>query len=115
LDLWLAIIRFSCSDGSTEEYYYRDGVERREDHYYAEANPLPATLRLLDYQRGNGHGVARRRLGNHRVPERVPSFGIDRAIRWASTAAMYSVSPRIAKPRLMRPQHNLASDTGVYL
>jgi len=46
LDLWLAIIRFSCSDGSTEEYYYRDGVELRENHYYAEANPLPATLRL---------------------------------------------------------------------
>jgi hypothetical protein len=46
LDLWLAIIRFSRSGGSTEEYYYRDGVERRENHYYAEANPLPATLRL---------------------------------------------------------------------
>jgi len=46
LDLWLAIIRFSCSDGSTEEYYYRDGVELREDPYYAEANPLPSTLRL---------------------------------------------------------------------
>jgi hypothetical protein len=46
LDLWLAIIRFSCSDGSTEEYNYRDGVERREDHYCAEANPLPAMLRL---------------------------------------------------------------------
>jgi hypothetical protein len=46
LDLWLAIIRFSCSDGSTEEYYYRDGVELRENHSYAEANPLPATLRL---------------------------------------------------------------------
>jgi hypothetical protein len=51
LDLWLAIIRFSCSDGSTEEYYYRDGVELREDPYYAEANPLPATLRL---PRANG-------------------------------------------------------------
>jgi hypothetical protein len=49
LDLWLAIIRFSCSDGSTEEYYYRDGVELREDP--AEANPLPATLRL---PRANG-------------------------------------------------------------
>jgi hypothetical protein len=46
LDLWLAIIRFSCSDGSTEEYYYRDGVELRENHYYAEANPLPTTLCL---------------------------------------------------------------------
>jgi hypothetical protein len=51
LDLWLAIIRFSCSDGSTEEYYYPDGVELREDPYYAEANPLPATLRL---PRANG-------------------------------------------------------------
>jgi hypothetical protein len=51
LDLWLAIIRFSCSDGSTEEYYYRDGVELREDPYYAEANPLPAMLRL---PRANG-------------------------------------------------------------
>jgi hypothetical protein len=46
LDLWLAIIRFSCSDGSTEEYYYRDGIELRENHYYAVTNPLPATLRL---------------------------------------------------------------------